>query len=723
MNVVGERGRVSWRAGVLVAVAAAAFFVLGAPPAFAATAYYVDCSAGTNGSGTVGSPWNNLTTVDNHAAFVGGDSILLKRGTTCTGALWPKGSGTSTSSFITLGDYSTGALPIVDASGSTTGIQLYNQQYWHIQNLEVKNSTRFGINIAGNNSLGALNHFRLTNLIVHHVYGSVGVGQSGYSNFWLSGLVIITDNPVPAPSTDYAPNGNGQAFNDVVIDNVQAYDTNQWHGIRVGAHDNASNITDSNGVTIENSTVHDVRGDGIVMSYTTNGLEHSNVAYNTGMAYLYGSAASSQDVWTPNGIWSWMCHTCTTEWNESYDSHSYVPGYDGGSFDIDWGSSNSVVQYNYGHDAETYCVAFFAFGNQSPAPDVSGTIRYNVCSNDQRISRVNDWAGEFTVYNTNRTGTVSIYNNTSSWDPTSGDSPVLYVQRSSGAPALNVTYKNNIEYMTGSVAKYPAEIAGSPTMSMSNNDYWDTGFAATNVWWQWNGTWYGGLSAFQTGTGQDGSSIYADPLLGSATAHPTGWPTGSFSLQSGSPAIDAGTNVGSMGSSDFYGTSIPQCGVYDIGAAESTSCGGGGGGGNVVINPGFENGDSGWSEWEPSGYTDTHAVNSNGPHTGSLKLDHWCTCAIKQFTYQDITGLTNKTYTLSVWVRSSGGHNEVKLGAKNYGGADIWTSIPTSAISSYTQYTLSVPVTNGQAEIYLWTDSPANASFGNWTTWDDVSFQ
>src|SRR5436190_21236699 len=66
-----------------------------ASPVFAAnTTYYVDCSAASNGTGTQSSPWNNLATV-NATTFGSGDSILFKRGITCSGPLWPKGSGAS----------------------------------------------------------------------------------------------------------------------------------------------------------------------------------------------------------------------------------------------------------------------------------------------------------------------------------------------------------------------------------------------------------------------------------------------------------------------------------------------------------------------------------------------------------------------------------------------------------------------------------------------------
>ena len=73
------------------------------------SSFYVDCSALTNGSGTQASPWNNLATV-NGTTFAAGDQILFKRGTTCVGQLWPKGSGAS-GNPITVSAYGTGARP------------------------------------------------------------------------------------------------------------------------------------------------------------------------------------------------------------------------------------------------------------------------------------------------------------------------------------------------------------------------------------------------------------------------------------------------------------------------------------------------------------------------------------------------------------------------------------------------------------------------------------
>src|SRR5262245_11690650 len=93
------------------------------------TTYYVDCSSPTNGSGTQASPWNNLATV-NGTTFAAGDQILFKRGTTCVGQLWPKGSGVS-GNPITVSAYGTGLRPAINGNNAVAPVvTIKDQNYW-----------------------------------------------------------------------------------------------------------------------------------------------------------------------------------------------------------------------------------------------------------------------------------------------------------------------------------------------------------------------------------------------------------------------------------------------------------------------------------------------------------------------------------------------------------------------------------------------------------------
>jgi hypothetical protein len=61
-------------------------------------------------------------------------------------------------------------------------------------------------------------------------------------------------------------------------------------------------------VTVRNSVVHDIYGDGIVLFRVKNGLIDSNAAWRTGMQ-------PAQSIGTPNAIWTWMCTDCVVSKN------------------------------------------------------------------------------------------------------------------------------------------------------------------------------------------------------------------------------------------------------------------------------------------------------------------------------------------------------------------------------------------------------------------------
>ena len=203
-------------------------------------------------------------------------------------------------------------------------VTIKDQNYWTFDSLEVRNSTGLGLYVDG--SPGAdLHGFTLTNLYVH----------------------------------------------DVLIENVEA--SFGWRGIEIdGKCCNDPEIRSTN-IIIHNAIVHDVQSDGILMASKNNGLiEHSAVSNSGLMTELQNH--------TPTGLWTWDCDDCTVQFNEVYESH--LPSVDGGAFDIDYFDHRNIVQYNYAHDNDNYCVAVFS-GN---AIDVTldKIVRYIICSNDVR---------------------------------------------------------------------------------------------------------------------------------------------------------------------------------------------------------------------------------------------------------------------------------------------------------------------------------------------------
>ena len=507
------------------------------PPAAGATAYYVNCGGGNDAnSGTSASaPWGSLGKV-NSMTFQPGDSILFARGAVCHGQLKPQGSGTS-SAVITLADYGDGALPVISAGTNQSALTLFDQSYWEIKNLETTGGDPYGILVTGNTANAVIHHIYLSNVAVHDVTGTPTQKASG--------LIVFNST------------GAGESFDDVLVDGATAYNTSQWGGIYVGGAtwSSPAGVKGAN-ITVRNSTVHDVGGDGIVIHIATNALIEKCTAYNTGQTTV-------TSIGTPDAIWNWDCSNCTVQFNEAYLSRTPTNN-DGGDYDSDYYNSNITIQYNYGHDADGYCVAVFAADGQDT--NVNTTIRYNICSNNGRHPN-KAGQGDF-FYSTWDRGTIlnsQVYNNTSYWNPANATAHAVNVQ-STFDPSKPNYFVNNIIYAAvAGLENYSAASGKAPASDY--NIYWSTGSGSPQ--WQANGVNYGSLAGWQAAMGMDSHSLFTDPLLNTPTYHDVGRPTTAFTLTTGSPAVNAGWNMGNMGSRDFFGNALPASGAVNIGACQA----------------------------------------------------------------------------------------------------------------------------------------------------------
>jgi hypothetical protein len=506
-------------------------------PPRSATTHYVDCSASQNGDGTQVSPWNSLVSA-NAFAFRPGDHLLLKRGTLCNGALAPQGSGEANSPVV-IDTYGTGAPPTIDGGNAEAVLKLFNQQYWEINNLEVTGGIRYGVYVSGNIRNTTINHIYLRNLNVHGAtYTSTKRADSGE--------VFISTNAA------------AQILNDVLIDGVTAHDSHVSEGIFVSA---GGSWIEGNGVfqplgsnvTVQNSTAHDIYGDGILIAELNHGLLQRNVVYKSG---LCPDCTGS----TPVGLWEWYCHTCTVQNNESYANQSW--GGDGGDFDIDYFNENNVVQYNYGHDSAGYCVAFFGAGGRA---SVNNVFRYNVCSNNGRRSDLAKQGEVFVhTWDNGSLDGVQIYNNTFYWNPAS-NAPAFSTSDATYSGSAPRFFKNNIIYAT-----VPGMIETTSAFVLDNNIYWTT--SASPPTWQVDAATYASFSTYQSEAKQDIHSHYADPMLRNPNYHAVGMPASAFELLPRSPAAGAGANVCSgisgcsMGTQDSRGHPLPAGTGENIGA-------------------------------------------------------------------------------------------------------------------------------------------------------------
>ncbi len=501
--------------------------------AFAAS-YYINCSATTNGNGTSASPWNSFTS-PNSKTFSAGDTIYLNRGTTCYGEFAPQGSGTSSAS-ITVTAYGSGAVPILDGQTNNATMILSNQSYWTIENLKLLHGMYYGLYIYASFSITGLN---ITNVEATDAYYiSTAEGDSGE-------IVLTTEGT------------NTATISNTTINGAYAHDSTVSRGIFVqaGNYLSATGVKGSN-ITIENSQVTNVYGDGILLEDVSSGLITKNAATESGECASCSGA-------TPDGIWTWNSSNVVISWNESSANTSW--GADGGGFDIDTWNTNITVEYNYAHDNKGYCVSDFG---QGTAATVNSVIRYNLCVNNDAMSS-SQATGDIYLYTWNGGSLdgTQIYNNTSYFDSSvTGASALMDAATFSGSnPDF---FKNNLIYASEGYIVVTAASA----LILSNNLYYTP--SGESLWWGWGSTWYSSFASWQSGSEQDDNSLNANPLLTSPGYDGTTWPTNQYTPSSSSPAVNAGVNVCSgisgcsMGSYDFLGNSNFVGSHYDIGAVE-----------------------------------------------------------------------------------------------------------------------------------------------------------
>jgi hypothetical protein len=480
----------------------------------AAETYYVDCSHGSDDAeGT--SPeeaWKSLEKISGKA-FSPGDSILLRRGTRCAGSLWPKGSG-SEEDPIRLGAYDTGPLPLIEAGDAEAAFKLFDQSHWRIEHIETSGGSPYGILISG--SKGAVRRFEIRNVVVRDVGGTVEAKGSG--------LVAVL-----APEE--------LRIEDVLIDGVTADGTTQWAGIivRGGSRDNRIR-----NVTIRNSIVHHVYGDGIVLFQVDNGLIERSAAWLTGLQPV-------QRIGTPNGIWTWRCRNCIVQLTEGFLIDS--PGVDGGVYDIDWGNDNNTVQYNYGHDAQGYCASVFAAGGEVTTNSV---VRYNVCVDNGRSPKLALRQGDFylSTWDGGKLDGVLVHNNTFIWNPPI-DAPAVQMDYAEFTGGGANVFRNNVI-----VSGVPSMIHSSRSLLFENNVYWYAGRGLPR--WAYGGRDFRGFLKYEAAIDAGADERFAPPAL-----DPFLRPL------AGSPLIDAASGRDEMGARDAFGAPVPRGGDYDIGAVES----------------------------------------------------------------------------------------------------------------------------------------------------------
>lgn len=534
-----------------------------APAQAAGTTYYVSASGNDSNSGLSPSQaWKTIGKV-NSFTYPEGSLIYFEGGQTFTGCLvfnrtnvpvssasaslrvYSSGTGQATIQSNCTGDYSA-AVTADDVSG------------FQLNNVKVVNggTTAAGVLLENQTSSTATTGLKVTNSDI-----SGFATPSGSTSAFGAQIMVI----------GYAVNAHTGPLNDVQILNNKLHGASVTGNAGPGVYGWGSGVNITN-VRVEGNTVYNL---GMATKTTgaglsANGWDGAIIQHNV----VHGIGANVTSCGGTSGIMAYTSNNITIRNNEVYKvqpSPAYTAGCDWDGIDLDAGTTNSVVEYNYTHDnAGSGLLAY----TSTAASRVWGpnTYRYNISQND-------DWAnaqgGLLDVVPNAPKNALSIYGNTfftnkdQSANKKTGASACFNFGFSTGTWATGSQINDNICSMankassgkTGQLYYNPYTQTG---MTLANNLYYGTNTGG----WRWGGTTYADFAAWSA-AGLETNAVWGDPLFTSPGAGGTcSWspPSGTgpqpcpqaYTLKTGSPALGKGTPVSGNGGVDYYGTTIPN---------------------------------------------------------------------------------------------------------------------------------------------------------------------
>lgn len=451
--------------------------------------YYVDCSREANGDGSEASPLNSLAAA-NGITLQPGDGILFKAGTTCSaqvqdvdgqqvkaGLRVVNAKGTAEAP-ITIGTYGTGAAPVIAGNGVSETVLLKNSEYITVQGLEVTNTDsdsaqrgkymRRGI-VLMNDNAGVLHHITVTGNTIHDIYGAPekDLGGSGGIQMETYGQSIPTVGPdktkANVTSDASRPGKTVSYFDDVSITdntltNVQRSGINMSTDWRCredvswdcpAPHD-ANSWTPNKNVYIARNSLRHIGGDGIVIQMSDGAVVEGNYVYSAAEQASAGSNAA---------IWNWNADNTLFQYNEVANTQRASSNNDGTAWDYDYGTRNTVFQYNYSHDNAGG--SLLVCNCSGPTAMTAGaTFRYNLSINDGVASEPLDFNQDThrSMFMANVTD-MNFYNNTFIMPKTQS------MQFSTNGGAASITFANNLIIAQGTVADENASLE-TPTRHM-----------------------------------------------------------------------------------------------------------------------------------------------------------------------------------------------------------------------------------------------------------------
>jgi hypothetical protein len=473
-------------------------------------AFYVSTIGSDSNPGTLSSPWRTIQHAAN--AVHAGDTVYV-RGGVYNESVNISVSGSAVAGPITFQTYP-GEQAIMDGTGlapSTSGpqglINITNQSYISIQGLEIRNyqtssasATPAGIWVSGSGS-----NIQLLNNMVHSIVTTSEAMGNAFG-------IAVYGTAAPA------------SLDRVTISGNQVYNLRTGNSESVNVDGNVTNFAITNNVVHDNDNIGiDVIGfEGVspdpAYDYARNGTVSGNTVYN--ISAINNPGEGNQ--YDANGI--------------------YVDG-----------GSQVVIERNLIYNVDI---------GIEMASEHAGHVTSFVIARNNLVYSSNSTGITIGGYASNVGGTdqCTIVNNTLFQNDTkktgSGEFQIQYY-------ATNNVFKNNIVYSSPQGLFINNYTNSEPDPADMDYNLYYSSLSSSTANFLWNGTNHVGFSSYQSATGKDSHSHYADPQFLSLT-------TPNLQIQPTSPAVNAGINLGPtvVGILDFAGNPRVIGTNIDIGAYE-----------------------------------------------------------------------------------------------------------------------------------------------------------
>lgn len=510
------------------------------------TYYFSAAGSDANDGKTLATPKQTITAF-NGLTLVASDYVAFRGGDTFAGSAVISQSGNALSNII-IGSYGVGQATIAPAANADA-IAATDLSYITVQNLTLTGSGTTG----GNGLNFTATSTTMTNLIAQNVTAT------GFPNNGIVFQVSSTGHMANPQILNCTTSGNATSSNNFTA------------GINVGGNGTSStSYWPISNLLVSGCVAHDNTGNATATNWSGSGIKVGSCQASLVTGCLaYNNGASTNNVnGGPTGIWMSQCNTTFIKLCESYGNRSPA-GVDGCGFDMDGGTLNSGLLYNYSHDNDGAGFMDFTY-DTAGIGNSNNTIAFNLSVND---AKTNTSAIRLIGSTVSLTGS-KVYNNTVFCkNAISGNRGCIEVLKGSGTLTANVA--NNIFVSENPNCRLITTNGTNPAgANFTGNCY----YSLSTFTIEWNTVSYSTGAAWQTATGQEKIAAVnvgffsIEPLTYLLAPFGINGDSSMGRLTTGSPLYNTGVNIFTNfsidpGTRDLYGGAVSSAGPYSVGCS------------------------------------------------------------------------------------------------------------------------------------------------------------